>query len=202
VGTASALSAVLLAAVSVGVPAAAQAAPSKDRYAIGDSVMLGARTALKETGFRVDATESRQAYSGPALVRRKGATLPANVVVHLGTNGTFPLSTCKSIVKAAGPERRVFLVNIFVPRPWQDSNNAVIRRCNEAFAADRVHVIDWNRAAARHRDWFYGDRIHLKPAGGEAFARLLDDSVTSAVRNARSAALANASGSGVAGLVE
>ena len=158
--------------------------------------MLGARTALKDTGFRVDATESRQAYAGPALVRRKGADLPENVVVHLGTNGTFPLSTCKSIVRAAGPDRRVFLVNVFVPRSWQDSNNAVIRQCNEAFAPDRVHVIDWNAAASAHRGWFYGDRIHLKPAGGEAFARLLDDSVTDAVRDARSTALASASGSG------
>ena len=108
------------------------------------------------------------------------------MVVHLGTNGTFPLSTCKSIVRAAGPDRRVFLVNVFVPRSWQDSNNAVIRQCNEAFAPDRVHVIDWNAAASAHRSWFYGDRIHLKPAGGEAFARLLDDSVDKAVRDARS----------------
>lgn len=187
-------------ALSVLVVAPAQAAGPKDRYAIGDSVMLGARTALKETGFRVDATESRQAYVGPALVRKKGADLPENVVVHLGTNGTFPLSTCKSIVRAAGADRRVFLVNVFVPRSWQDSNNAVIRQCNEAFAPDRVHVIDWNAAASAHRGWFYGDRIHLKPAGGEAFARLLDDSVTNAVRDARSTALANASGSGTAGL--
>ena len=189
-----------LACGSAVAAAPAHAAPSKDRYAIGDSVMLGARTALKDTGFRVDATESRQAYSGPALVRKKGSALPENVVVHLGTNGTFPLSTCKAIVKAAGPERRVFLVNVFVPRSWQDSNNAVIRQCDEAFAADRVHVIDWNAAASAHRNWFYGDRIHLKPAGGEAFARLLDDSVDNAVRDARSAALANASGSGVAAL--
>ena len=186
--------------VSIAVASPAHAAPSRDRYAIGDSVMLGARSALKDTGFRVDATESRQAYVGPALLRKAGGSLPENVVVHLGTNGTFPLSTCKSIVKAAGPERRVFLVNVFVPRSWQDSNNAVIRECDRAFASDRVHVIDWNGAASRHRSWFYSDRIHLKPSGGEAFAALLDDSVDNAVRDARSAALARASGSGTAGL--
>ena len=197
---AGALIAALTMCVSIGLSAPAHAVPSKDRYAIGDSVMLGARTALKETGFRVDATESRQAYSGPALVRKKGSTLPENVVVHLGTNGTVPLSTCKSLVKAAGPERRVFLVNVYVPRSWEDSNNAVIRQCNEAFAPDRVHVIDWNATASRHRSWFYSDRIHLRPAGGEAFARLLDDSVDKAVRDARSAAIASASGSGTARL--
>jgi hypothetical protein len=194
---------VATAALALGSAVAATpayAAPSRDRYAIGDSVMLGARSALKDTGFGVDATESRQAYVGPALVRKKGSGLPENVVVHLGTNGTFPLSTCKSIVRAAGPQRRVFFVTVFVPRSWQDSNNAVIRQCDQAFAADRVHVIDWNAAASANRRWFYGDHIHLKPSGGEAFARLLDDSVDNAVRSARSAALANASGSGVAAL--
>lgn len=195
-----ALAVVLLMGASASISAPAHAAPSKDRYAIGDSVMLGARTALKDTGFRVDATESRQSYAGPALVRKKGSTLPENVVIHLGTNGSFPLSTCKSIVRAAGPDRRVFLVTIFVPRSWQDPNNAVIRQCDRAFAADRVHVIDWNGAASRHRSWFYSDRIHLKPEGGRAFARLLDDSVNNAVRNARSDALAKASGTGTARL--
>jgi hypothetical protein len=192
--------AALLAGIGIVGSGPAQAAPSRDRYAIGDSVMLGARTALKGSGFGVDASESRQAYVGPALVRKKGSSLPENVVVHLGTNGTFPLSTCKAIVKAAGPDRRVFLVNIFVPRSWEDSNNVVIRQCNDAFAADRVHVIDWNSAASAHRSWFYSDRIHLRPAGGEAFARLLDDSIDNAVRDARSAALAGASGSGTARL--
>lgn len=190
----------MLTCISVVMSAPAHAAPSKDRYAIGDSVMLGARNALKDVGFRVDATESRQSYAGPALLRKKGAGLPENVVVHLGTNGSFPLATCKSIVRAAGPDRRVFLVNIYVPRSWQGSNNAVIRQCNEAFAAERVHVIDWNAAASAHRSWFYSDRIHLRPAGGQAFARLLDDSVDRVVRDARSAALASASGTGTARL--
>jgi hypothetical protein len=186
------------ASLLVTVPA--HAAPSKDRYAVGDSVMLGARPALKDAGFRVDAVESRQSYSGPALLRKKGADLPENVVVHLGTNGSFPLSTCRSIVRAAGPDRRVFLVNVFVPRSWQDSNNAMIRQCNEAFAADRVHVIDWKAAASANRDWFYSDRIHLKPAGAAGFARLIDEAVDAAVRDARSAAAVRASGSGTARL--
>lgn len=198
------MTAAALVALVVVASAPAQAAQSRDRYAIGDSVMLGARSALKDSGFNVDATESRQAYAGPALVRKKGATLPENVVVHLGTNGTFPLSTCKSIVKAAGPERRVFLVNVFAPRSWEDSNNAVIRRCDGAFAADRVHVIDWKAAASANRAWFYSDRIHLKPAGGQAFARILGEAVDTAVATARAAAradaLTSASGSGTARL--
>lgn len=194
----------LLVAALVGVTsltATGTAVAGTDRYALGDSVMLGARSALKDAGFGVDATESRQAYSGPALLRRKGERLPTNVVVHLGTNGTYPLSTCKALVKAAGPDRRVFLVTVHVPRSWEKSNNAVIRQCDRAFAADRVHVIDWDAVVRQHPSWLYSDRIHLKPAGGRGFARLLDSTVDTVVAEARAAALASAAGSGKAGLL-
>ncbi len=60
--------------------------------AIGDSVMLGAKSQLKAAGVRkVDAAVSRQASVGPGLVRERGAALPEHVVVHLGTNGTYTL---------------------------------------------------------------------------------------------------------------
>ncbi|MCX6433534.1 MAG: hypothetical protein NTX29_12365 [Actinobacteria bacterium] len=185
---------------SLAMPAPASASPSRDRYAIGDSVMLGAKGDLQKSGFAVNATESRQAYKGPSLLRQRGAQLPTNVVVHLGTNGTYPLATCKALVKAAGPDRRVFLVTVHVPRSWEKSNNAAIRRCDEAFPADRVHVVDWDRAASTHPKWLYSDGTHLRPAGSAAFASLLDDAVNGAVADARAAALASAAGTGKAGL--
>lgn len=193
------MAAAALATTAVCAPAAS-AAPSSDRFALGDSVMLGARSDLKDLGFVVDATESRQSYAAPALLRKRSGSLPENVIVHMGTNGTFPLSTCKSIVRAAGAERRVFLVTVFVPRSWERANNATIRRCADAFADGRVHVVDWHKAAAGHRSWLYSDRIHLKPAGAAAFARLLDGAVDRAEQEARAQALAQASGSGVAGV--
>lgn len=153
---------------------------AKDRYAIGDSVMLGAKSILKRRGFTVNATVSRQSYSAPGMVRRKGAKLPANLVVHLGTNGTFPLSTCRKLVKNAGPSRKVFLVTVFVPRSWEKSNNATIRKCASSFPEGRVTVIDWNAAARQHPDWLYSDRTHLKPSGAKGFARLIDRAVDSA----------------------
>jgi len=161
-----------------------QPAPSaiakRDRYAIGDSVMLGARSILKRRGFTVNAAVSRQSYSAPAMVRRKEAKLPANLVVHLGTNGTFPLSTCRKIVKNAGPTRRVFLVTVFVPRSWERSNNRTIRKCAESFPGSRVTVVDWNRLARSHPEWLYSDGTHLKPTGAKGFARLIDQAVDAA----------------------
>jgi hypothetical protein len=198
-------------AVAAAVPVAGAAVPGdssvvpvtkqpQDRLAVGDSVMLGAKRDLKALGFAtVDAVESRQSYDGPHLLRKRGDALPTNVVVHLGTNGTFPLDVCKKIVKVAGPSRRVFFVTIKVPRSWQTGNNKVIHACDAAFKDDRVHVIDWNAAAVGHPSWFWTDHIHLRPEGAHAFAKLIDTSVDQAVLAARRAAVAAASGSGNAG---
>src|SRR6188472_2505367 len=75
------------------------------RLGIGDSVMLGAKWELRARGFHVvDAVVSRQFVRAPALVtywRRQG-TLPTNVVIHLGNNGTVDLSVCYHAVRAAG----------------------------------------------------------------------------------------------------
>lgn len=174
--SAVAVTAALL-AIPVLLATPAHAAPSGDRLAIGDSVMLGAESQLSARGFRVDAVESRQSYSGPGLLRAKGSRLPGAVVVHLGTNGSFPLDVCRRIVRSAGPDRTVFLVTVHVPRSWQDANNAVISRCDRSFAPGRVAVIDWHAAASRNRGWLYRDGVHLTPSGARGFARLIDRAV-------------------------
>jgi len=143
--------------------------------------MLGAKYRLKALGFGiVDAVESRQAYTGPAELRRRGGSLPDTVVVHLGTNGTFPLSTCKAMVRAVGPERHLFLVTVHVARSWTKGNNEVIRQCAAAFPPGRVTVIDWNWAASRHPSWLYSDKTHLTPAGARGYARVIDRAITTA----------------------
>lgn len=157
-------------------PAAAD--PRPDRYALGDSVMLGAKSNLKTLGFdTVNATVSRQAYGAGALLRGLGAALPANVVVHLGTNGTFPMDVCRAIVRAAGPARQVFLVTVHVDRSWTASNNRMLRACAEEFGPERVTLVDWDAAATRNPGWLYTDGAHLRPAGARGYARLIGEAV-------------------------
>lgn len=148
------------------------------RYAIGDSVMLGAKPNLASRGFVVNATESRQFSAAPAIIRTKlnNGTLPRNVVIALGTNGYLSTSDCTTIVKLAGPNRRVFLVTNRVPRVWQATNNARLAACanNTAFAASRVYLIDWYSYSRNKPTWFYSDGFHLKPTGKSAYATLLD----------------------------
>lgn len=153
------------------------AADGSSIITIGDSVMLGALWVMKKNGIAiVDARKNRQAAAGPALLRKRGTSLPLNVVVHLGTNGTFTADECDAMITAAGPTRRVFFLTLAVPRSWESKNNAVIRTCVAAHPS-RAFVIDWHAMAAKHPKWLYSDRIHLRPAGARGYAWMIEQAV-------------------------
>ena len=147
------------------------------RYAIGDSVMLGARDALIVRGFRVNAEVSRQFDDSIRLVRQlaAGGHLPVNVIVHLGTNGAIDGADCDRLVHVAGRGRHVYLVTVKVPRPYRDSNNIRLRNC--AHRHDNAALIDWYALSRYHRAWFYSDEYHLRPIGRHEYAALLDRSI-------------------------
>jgi hypothetical protein len=167
---------VLVAAVLVAPSVSAR---DLDAIAIGDSVMLGAKSQLHDRGVDVvDAAVSRQAATGPGLLRKRGEKLPEHVVVHLGTNGTYTLKMCKELVRTAGKQRRVYLVTVKVPRKWESVNNNMLRSCDQAFRSDRVVLLDWNAAATKNPSYLYADGVHLRPEGARAFARMIERAVT------------------------
>lgn len=176
---ASAGSLVGSASLAPSAPAATTSTARAGRYAVGDSVMLGARTGLRTRGFVVNATESRQFATAVSIIRNRKAagTLPRQVIVHLGTNGYIALSDCKAIVSAAGTGRRVFLVNNRVPRVWQGANNRTLRSCDAAFAPIRAMVVDWYGYSKGRSSWLYSDGIHLTPTGRTAYANFIDAAV-------------------------
>jgi hypothetical protein len=181
------MSAMLVMSCAVVVAPSAQAAPPAGPYAIGDSVMLGAKSQLLARGFyAVNAVQSRQASAGPALLRTRAARLPRFVVIHLGTNGTYPLSVCHQMIDAVGPGRQVFLVTIHVPRRWQDADNGVIRTCAASYPDGHVHVVDWNAAARAHPGWLYADHTHLRPEGAKGFADLITGAIAVAQEDSSS----------------
>jgi hypothetical protein len=147
--------------------------------AYGDSVMLGAKAELTARGVSVDAVESRQFHSGVGLVRTAAAkgTLPRNVVVHLGTNGSLAVKDCQAIVAAAGPDRRVFFVTAHAPRSWIAGDNANLSACEADYPGRQVLLIDWHGSAARHAAWFYSDGIHLNGKGRSAYAAVVTATV-------------------------
>jgi hypothetical protein len=175
------LSSVVGLALSALIAVPAGAAPKIDAIAIGDSVMLGARYELQRRGFNVvDAAVSRQAVTGPGLLRKRGTKLPRNVVVHLGSNGSYTKAMCRELVRTAGPQRRVFLVTIKVPRSYESANNRMLRNCASGYSPDQVRVVDWNWAATKNPQWLYADGIHLRPEGARAFARIMRNAINSA----------------------
>jgi hypothetical protein len=142
--------------------------------AVGDSVMLGAMAGLNEAlpGATVDAVEGRQASSAFTLVDGliNGGHLGADVVLHVGTNGTIdPQALDALLTKLAS--RQVIVLNLHVPRPWQDVNNVTLAAAARNHPS--VRLLDWNSAAAAHHEWLWDDGIHLRPAGAAAYRDLI-----------------------------
>jgi hypothetical protein len=149
----------------LAVPSAAQARP----IGIGDSVMLGARTQLRDRGFTVNAAVNRQFSEGVDIVERlaRDGDLPRHVVVHLGNNGYLSMDACHELVDAVA-HRELALVNLHVPRSWRGENNDRLARC--ARGESNVHVIDWAGFSHGHDGWFADDGFHLTSLGARRYA--------------------------------
>jgi hypothetical protein len=143
--------------------------------AIGDSVMLGAAPALYRaiSGIEVDAVVGRQVYTGISDLqsRRASGRLGAEVVIHLGTNGTFTSGEFDQIMSVLSGVRRVVFVNDKADRSWIAGNNAVISAGVSRYGAARL--VDWYDDTISSPQLFYGDGIHLQPAGQTLYANLI-----------------------------
>jgi hypothetical protein len=161
-----------LSAAAIPGPAGAQIRPG--RLGIGDSVMLGAKVDLLHHGFGiVDAVQSRQFYAVTGVVNhwKRLGRLPKNVLIGLGTNGTIALADCYAAVRAAGPNRKVFLVNLKVPRAYRVADNVQLARCAGHFR--NAYLIDWFHHSVGHPGWFYSDGFHLRPSGRAAYSAFM-----------------------------
>jgi hypothetical protein len=142
--------------------------------AIGDSVMLGAVASLAEAlpGATVNAVEGRQASAAFTLVGGliDGGHLGVDVVLHVGTNGTIDPQALDSLLTKLA-NQQVVVLNLHVPRPWQDVNNATLAAA--ARTHPNVRLLDWNAAASAHPEWLWNDGIHLRPAGAAAYRDLI-----------------------------
>ena len=152
--------------------------PAKDNgtvSAIGDSVMLGARTVLKETipGTKVDAAVSR--FPGAFIGRlkkyvAKGLLAPV-VVLHPGTNGVLPESMMREMLEILVATPRVVVVNDNMPRTWRLPNNEVITTVVPDYP--NAVLADWYSASKDHPEYFASDGVHLTPKGAHAYSQLI-----------------------------
>jgi hypothetical protein len=164
--------------VSTAPPTTRPKAPPPQVFAIGDSVMLGARGALQATipGVAVDAKVSRQWRDAiDVLVFYRDQGLLANViVVHLGTNGSFSAAAFDDMMRVVGP-REVFFLTARVPRLWEADVNT---KLHEGVARwPNARILEWRDFAGSHDDWFAGDGFHVTRTGAQAYANFVRDSI-------------------------
>jgi hypothetical protein len=150
-------------------------------YAIGDSVMLGAKSCLETRGYTVDAQGSRRASAVAIELGLRRTKLPRRVVIHTGTNGGATVADLERIVRVIGPGHEIVFVTVQLP---DHSKYSFEGRTNDAIEtvvkrSPSLHVADWHAWSDEHPGLTYGDGIHLPPAGCRAFSYV----VASALRN-------------------
>jgi peptidoglycan/LPS O-acetylase OafA/YrhL len=165
-------------ATGASSPTASAKNPNGRLSGIGDSVMLGARSTLKEVipGTRVDAAVSR--FPGAFIGRLKRYVakdaLADVVVLHPGTNGVLPEDMMREMLDILKDTPRVVVVNDNMPRSWRNPNNKVI----DAVVPDYPNAViaDWYAASKDHPEYFVSDGIHLTAKGARAYAELIKKS--------------------------
>jgi hypothetical protein len=136
------------------------------RYALGDSVMLGAAVQLNGAGFCVDAAESRAFVNGLQRITDLHAAnrLGPVVVVALGTNGPIGTNDLTRMMNELGGVPTVVMVTTRAARDYVGRNNDKLRALPSTYP--NVEVVDWaNVGNGCPGNCFYDDGIHLRPDG-------------------------------------
>ncbi|HKR70534.1 MAG TPA: hypothetical protein VJT16_16970, partial [Streptosporangiaceae bacterium] len=165
------------------VGAAAAPAPANVRRkiagsqvtAIGDSVMAACAMALEKAlpGIYIDAVPSRQMPAGLAAVRHLAVTgkLRPILVMALGTNYIVTTKQLNQLLRIIGPQRRLVLVNTYVPDQWSKQVNAT----DAGFIRVHPNVVlaDWYDTIKNHLRLLWPDHIHPQMPGTSVYARLV-----------------------------
>ena len=157
------------------VPDSSVAAVAPQRFAVGDSVMLGAADELVADGFLVDAEESRSFVRGIDVVQAlaDSGQLPNQLVIHLGTNGPITQAEMDQMMAVIAPVPQVVLIRNDVDRDYAEQNNTLM--VNAAAANPNVSVLYWDGLAAQCQgDCIYQDGIHLKSTGAAYYVQLIN----------------------------
>ena len=148
---------------------------------IGDSVSIGLTDLFHEAypGGLIDACGNRQIAMGQTVYDyyRDRGEVGSNVIIALGTNGSFDSEQLEALVADIGEDRTIWIITNRVPASWQRTTNQTI---NEVAAKhDNVNVIDWEAYSSGHDDWVGGDGIHLTQDGRRAYMQMIQEAIGS-----------------------
>jgi peptidoglycan/LPS O-acetylase OafA/YrhL len=143
-------------------------------WVTGDSVILGIRSKLesKEHISLVNARVGRQAPELLAVMRVDQSSVPSSpVIFNLGNNNALSEQTVVEIFEVIKNQPQIIVVNTAVPRPWRDSNNAIISKVASRYA--NVKLVDWDRISKDRPELFAPDGVHLSPMGSDVYVDLV-----------------------------
>jgi peptidoglycan/LPS O-acetylase OafA/YrhL len=166
------------------LPADHSGKPPLPVLALGDSVMVDARSGLARLlggGLTLNAAVGRQPGEIIDLLHDYSAKagLPDNVVLQLGNNGPVYGDDLVKLHQALQGVPHVFLVNVEVPRSWQEEVNSAVSEAAGDWG--QAELVDWHAVAASHGG-ITTDGIHLTERGIDLYSRL----IAASVRTARS----------------
>jgi peptidoglycan/LPS O-acetylase OafA/YrhL len=145
----------------------------KPYFAVGESVMLGAKPVLDARGITTVAEVSM----GPEwelqqlqLAKTK-YRLKNGVVIQLGTNGTVTPAQYEAVLAEVADVPRVVLMTVKAPKPWIAGNNEIIRALPATHP--NVVVLDWEARAVEIEGHLSGSDggIHLSDDTAKQFYR-------------------------------
>ena len=142
--------------------------------AVGDSVMLGASTALEAAlgpELHVDAVVSRQPEETIArlFAYRAAGSLPRRVIVHIGDNGPVYYADVERLKQALAGVPLVVIVNVRVDTSWQGEVNSELAQAVQGW--HEATLADWFDASAAPGT--LADGTHTTPTGAQLFAALI-----------------------------
>ena len=142
--------------------------------AVGDSVMLGASSALDSalgSSLHIDAVVSRQPEETIArlFAYRADGSLPRRMIVHIGDNGPVYYADVLRLKQALAGVPLVVLVNVRVDTSWQSEVNSELADAVKGW--HEATVADWYDDSTR--PGLLADGTHTTPDGARAFAGVI-----------------------------
>ena len=145
-------------------------------WVTGDSVILGIRNEIQAHNpiVLINARVGRQAPELLEVIQKdSGAAIGSPIVFNLGNNNALTREQVVAIFEAIKTAPIRIVVNTAVPRPWKETNNALIDEVASGYP--NTHVIRWDQISMGHPEYFAPDGIHLVPAGVRAYVAAIEE---------------------------
>ncbi|NWQ42572.1 acetyltransferase [Bacillus sp. EB106-08-02-XG196] len=141
---------------------------------IGDSILHEVAPYFKNhyPEATIDYRVGRQMSEVPEVIKmlEGSGQLGEYVFIQLGTNGSFVKTDLVNLIKGL-ENKKVYLVNCRVPRPWETNVNQTLEEVVKS--VPNTVLVDWYSASEGHPEYFAQDGVHLTRTGGETYANLL-----------------------------